>query len=175
MLVSKNRRVLNELVVQCSRALFEHYEVPIEHAPGASREEVWEEDLVLAGIIGFTSTAMRGSMVLGIGAKPLAKVDEDESAHRDWIQELANQLLGRMKNRLLGYGVDLQMTTPMSMRGLHLVLEPNASESAPLLFHTAEGGAVCVLLDAELVPGLELEQQDGAGDAVPDEGELLLF
>mgnify|MGYP006286156857 CR=1 FL=1 len=175
MLYSKNRRIVDELIVECNEALFNHYEVALRHTPGKTREEIWEEDLVLAGIIGFTSGPMRGSLVLGIGQKPLEAFDATAGSHRDWIQELANQLLGRMKNRFLAYGVDMQMTTPLSMRGLHLVLEPNAQEAAPMLFHTPDGGAVCVLFDVEFQPGFELVKQSGEENAVPDEGELLLF
>lgn len=173
-MLSKNQKVVTDLIITCNQALFEHYEVPLVHAENVTQSEIWEEDLVLVGIIGFTAKEMRGSLVLGVGSKPLCRVAEDAGQHRDWIQELSNQLLGRIKNRLIAFGVDLDMTTPMSMRGLHLVLEPNALEASPLLFHTPDGGAVCVLCDAEFTPGFELAQQEGA-EEVPDEGALLLF
>lgn len=167
--------ILQALVIECNETLFKHYGVEVRHAPGVAASEIWEEDLVLAGLIGFTSDEMRGSMIIAAGKTPLHGLDQEPTRHRDWIQELANQLLGRVKNRLLGYGVDITMTTPLSMRGLHLVLEPGTQESNLLLFRTAEGGAVCVLFDVEAVSGFELTKTDAPEATCPDEGELLLF
>lgn len=173
--MSSNMEILEQLVVDCAHALFRHYEVELVHALGATPEDVWEEDLALAGIIGFTSPELRGSLVLAMGKKPLHAVEAESAHHRDWIQELSNQLLGRMKNRLLAYGVNLQMTTPLSMRGFHLTLEASSSDAKPLLFHTPDAGAVCVLFDGESMPGFELVRQESEETACPDEGELLLF
>jgi CheY-specific phosphatase CheX len=173
--MSKNQDILEGLVVECCEALFAHYGVDLTFAPDTSRAEVWDEDLALAGIIGFTADELRGSLVLAMGRAPLEAVDAEAARHRDWIQELSNQLLGRVKNRLLGYGVDLKMTTPLSMRGVRLTLEGSSEDSAPLLFRTAAGGAVCVMVDEEVKPGFEFEKAEGAEDACPEEGELLLF
>ncbi|MEL6186858.1 MAG: hypothetical protein AAFU79_19720 [Myxococcota bacterium] len=169
-----NSQRLKDLVIACNLALFEHYGVSLAHAENADPESIWEENLELAGLIGFTSEEVRGSLVIAAGQKTLDGFGE-ASGHRDWIQELANQLLGRVKNRLLPYAVDLSMTTPLSMRGLHLTLEPKQEESRPLLFHTSSGGAVCVLMDVEFRPDFTLVLDESAENAVPDEGELLLF
>ncbi len=166
---------LNPIIVECTLALFRHYEVELEAVEAAEPSDIWEEDLVLAGIIGFTSADLRGSLVLAMGKSPLARVEAEEAQHRDWIQELSNQLLGRVKNRLLCFGISLHMTTPLSLRGLHLVLEPAGAGSAPLLFRTPVGGALCVMFDGELRPGLDLQAVEGQDAICPDEGSLLLF
>lgn len=173
--MSQSHQIIQDVIVECNKALFEHYNVPLIFAPNAIAEQIWEEELVLAGLIGFTSTNVRGSMVLAVSSGPLSALTEKEQEYRDWIQELANQLLGRAKNRMLAYDVDLHMTTPLSLRGLHLILEANSEENRPLLFHSNKGGAVCVLVDVEFTPNYELVLSQDADSACPDEGELLLF
>lgn len=167
--------VFESLIIECNEALFESYGLTVEHSPNAEREEIWEEDLSLAGIIGFTSKELRGSLVLGVSDSILAKIDASATSHRDWIQELANQLLGRAKNRLLRFGVEIQMTTPLSMRGLHLVLEARSAEARPLLFRTRDGGAICALPDVEIKPGFELVEDPSLDAECPSEGDMLLF
>ena len=173
--MTKHSEILEQLVIECTSALFSHYEVSLSHARGASADEIWEEQLALAGIIGFTSDELRGSLVLSMGNKPLQAVESEAAHHRDWIQELSNQVLGRIKNRLLPYGINLKMTTPLSLRGLHLTLEASSTDAKPLLFQTPDAGAVCVLFDGELKPGFELTKHETEENACPDEGELLLF
>lgn len=173
--LADSQDVVEAILIECSQALFEHYGVRLERVRNAEVAEIWDEHLSLAGVIGFTSEAMRGSLVLAVGKRPLSLIEAEERHHRDWIQELSNQLLGRVKNRLLPFGIDLKMTTPLSLRATHLTLEPCISTSSPLLFRTSDGGALCVLLDAEHDPEFELSKSEAADKACLDEGSLLLF
>ncbi|HEY3497078.1 MAG TPA: chemotaxis protein CheX [Polyangiaceae bacterium] len=77
--------------------------------------------------IGFAGPELRGALVL-ISTRKLVRLAlprevQDRSSDEqlaDWMGELANQLLGRIKNKLIAYGVNLAMGTPAVMLGLDL-------------------------------------------------------
>jgi hypothetical protein len=70
------------------------------------------------GTIAFTGQGFTGSLTLFVPAAilSLTKADSGESLHaRDWIRELTNQLMGRVKTRLLQLQVTLQVGLPTAM------------------------------------------------------------
>jgi hypothetical protein len=126
---------------------------------------------VFCSVIGFSSEQMRGTLVLATSSEPLGRTSPVQGASlREWIAELSNQLLGRVKRQLAERGLILAISTPVVLRGQHLRPLPN-KEAEPLIFD-CEGGCVCVWMDAELTPELDLShvQQDcqimGEGDAM---------
>jgi CheY-specific phosphatase CheX len=77
--------------------------------------------------IGFAGPELRGALVL-ISTRKLVRfalppeVQDRTSDEQlaDWMGELSNQLLGRIKNKLIAFGVTLSMGTPAVMLGLDL-------------------------------------------------------
>ena len=117
---------------------------------------------------------MRGALVLATTKGPLELTNPGITSQRDWICELTNQLMGRVKNRLLRLGVEVHLATPAGLSGDNLCPTPN-SLRAPQVFAAAEG-FVCVWIDCEYAEGFELPTaipQD-ADPPVP-EGESVLF
>ena len=170
-----NEETIKSVFIETTIQLFDYYSVPLTYGDACNPgDNILDAGLAMAGIIGFTSDMMRGSIVLALGEKPLRDSASENIHHRDWIQELSNQLLGRIKNKLLNYGLDLQMTTPLSLRGMHLVPQSCEETNKPFIFRTNDGDAVCVLFDAEIDDSLELKKIDDE-PLCPSEGELLLF
>lgn len=159
------------LLSECGRALFEAYGVSSTEASRPARVEGL--DAHVAAIIGFTGDSIRGSLMLGMNPQALeASRQTTRDRPQDWIAELTNQLVGRFKNRLAAYDVDIVITTPLVIRGERLspVMDGDA---APLVWTLGEGRAYG-WLDVEVQPGLELVERPGAA-AVAAEGEALLF
>jgi CheY-specific phosphatase CheX len=79
----------------------------------------------LAGHIGFTSDQMKGSLTLLCDMKFLEKTypassdgqKAEDTELKDWLGEMANLLLGRTKNILLEYGINLSLGTPTIITG----------------------------------------------------------
>jgi CheY-specific phosphatase CheX len=77
----------------------------------------------VASVLGFSGDAMRGSLVVVSDRELLAAshpnlgmgmpVEEGDIA--DWSGEIANQMLGRIKNRLFTIGVKFSMSTPTTV------------------------------------------------------------
>jgi hypothetical protein len=152
---SDPRPIVDELVTLCTVELLGAYDVEAAPAPPGPVPP----DFAFGAVLGFTGESMRGSLVLAMEAETIRRSSPEPSGGgppREWIAELSNQLLGRMKNRLLAYGVEIQVTIPVVIRGRLL-----APESGPELqpYRFAAGGAeVFVWFDYETVPGLLLER-----------------
>ena len=170
-----NTQNLDRLIAENCRKLFADYHLEI-HAGGANAAQS-EERFLLCGIIGFTSKSLRGALVLATTREPLERTNPTAApSHRDWICELANQLLGRVKKQLLTRGVEIFPSTPIALRGEHL--SPVLQQRLVAELFTAEGGLVCVWMDCEFEEGFELSEIDdlSACDVAPvSEGEMVLF
>jgi hypothetical protein len=163
------RQTVEMITSEACVALFEHYSMAL--LPTRAGAEVTPE-LAYCAVIGYSSEKMRGTLLLATTAELLARTAPvDGDAMRDWIAELANQLLGRIKAQLAARGLLLGMSTPILLRGQHLRPMPN-HEAEPLVFQAAAGW-VCVWMDAEITSDLDLShlQPDDGLNA----GEALLF
>jgi hypothetical protein len=90
---------------------------------------------------------------------------------RDWLAELTNQLLGRVKNRLLAFGTVIHCSTPVVLGGERIA--PISSQPLGHLF-TADGGLVSVWFDTVVRPDFTLSPRADALE-LPSEGDALLF
>lgn len=100
----------------------------------------------------------------------------DESHLEDWILEIANQVMGRLKNALLRAGSDLQMTLPSfyAEQRLSEVLPPGYDHA---IFYFELDGEVfeCCLSISVIHPDLVLNLNAAGEDGASHEGELELF
>ncbi|MCB9753366.1 MAG: chemotaxis protein CheX [Myxococcales bacterium] len=137
----------------------------------------------LVSVIGFSGDRVRG--VLGVTAPPeaiaathpLAGTEpalRDEQLY-DWVAELANQLLGRIKGGLMDYGVTLWLASPVVLRGVSVRIVPRPEEGVKKFSLRGRAGDLCVWVDFQFDEALELERvPDHARDHCVA-GEMLLF
>jgi hypothetical protein len=173
-MTSTNTQNLDRLVAENCLKLFSDYHLKIR--AGGEGETLAAEPFLLCGIIGFTSKYVRGALVLATTREPLERTNPTAApSHRDWICELANQLLGRVKNQMLRRGVEIFPSTPIALRGDHL--SPVLQQRLVAELFIAEGGVVCVWMDCEFEAGFELSSADSEMyDAAPaSEGDTILF
>lgn len=157
---------LTEIIERATLDLFDHYERALSPLDAAHASE---PDIAYCGVIGFTGDDLRGSLLLAVSRDAI----EIDGSLRDWLGELTNQLLGRIKNRLIAYGTVVHGSTPVVMRGDYLA--PVTPLRDALAFATGAGGVVVVWFDAEIRPGFELTAFPDAGVEVAPEGDMLLF
>lgn len=172
------------MLVECATCLMGAFGTTVVHD---AREEPPRppQDGILA-IIGFGGADMRGSLVLSANCGMLRssfpvkqRVDADPGPcpeHlQDWAGELANQLLGRFKSRLLAHGITLQLGTPTTVSGLELRVRSCGGElqSKPLFLYSGDDWLV-VRLDALASADVTLSESPEAGLAAA-EGDVLLF
>lgn len=165
-----NEEYLEAAVSEACLSLFEDYALPLRRS---TFENVGSDcDLLFCGIIGCSGDKMRGSLMLATTREPLGRTAPvSDASQREWLAELTNQLMGRVKNKLSTRGQELHMSTPIVLRGQHLAPIPHA-QIIPLVF-TSDAGVVCVWFDAELAPGLDLSQEFEPVGLIPEGGSLL--
>jgi hypothetical protein len=164
---------LDDLVFDCCQELFAAYAVNVH--PRTRHDFPTMDSLALCGVMGFGGKRMRGALVLATTREPLELTNPGgASSQRDWVCELANQLMGRVKNRLLLLGVEILLATPAGLSGDNLCPTPGRLR-APQVF-AAASGFICVWIDCELADGFELPTTPLRDVEVPvAEGEGLIF
>ena len=88
----------------------------------------------------------------------------------DWTCELANQLMGRMKNKLRGYKVPLQVGVP---RAKHST-DTTKPDSGLRCRFACDCGTFSGYLDVMIAPGFSFGAPE-VDSQLPDEGDLVLF
>src|SRR5262245_41188432 len=113
-------KLLMQSSFEAGMALFSAYDVDLHPMTGNARDRC--KDLNLISIIGFAGRQLSGSLVLGSSEEPLTLSMPRGSTGRGWIAELANQLLGRMKNKVLARGIEFYAMPPAVVSGTHLAI-----------------------------------------------------
>lgn len=172
---TESSALVDGLVFDATRALFGSYGAPLE-LDGSPLQKTLESASFVS-VIGFSSRSFNGSLLLAL---PRDVVEHTLPAAggdlMDWCGELANQLLGRLKNRLIDYQVSINMTLPVVISGGRFALPAKTRPVTRYLSFVSDWGKLFVRLEAELGPDVELVRQAHIeGERVLGEGELLLF
>lgn len=169
-------KVALDLLVASAEELFDSYKCTISRREitGAS---VPGQEVNLGAACGFTGEFVRGMLAIAIDDQlasvinPVANGAKD--ANYDWIGELANQLLGRLKNKLLSWNVEVALSTPVVVHGAQLSIASLQRKAEQIDFNANESSTISVWWDAEVDPALELTQENAP--EVQAEGEMVLF
>lgn len=122
---AETRDRIETIFVECVVALFEAFGVRAEPVPPSDKRSAAMRSTL--SIIGFAGKPLRGSLVFTADEALLlrtythcldADADVPDLDASDWSAELANQLLGRIQNKLQVQGIVLYPSTPTSLSGL---------------------------------------------------------
>ncbi|MDF3064430.1 MAG: hypothetical protein K0R38_31 [Polyangiaceae bacterium] len=168
-----NNSPLDDLASDCCQELFSAYGLTLDCASSALLAP--GDNFLYCSVMGFGGRQVRGALVLVSTAEPLERTHPgDAESHQDWIRELSNQLMGRVKNRLLALGAEVMLATPAAISGKNLDLTCR-TPAATQVFQ-AGSGLVCVWVECEYLEGFELPTTpSGNLEAALPEGEALLF
>lgn len=128
------------------------------------------DESLYSGVMSFVGDTLRGTCLFAAPEAVVRAAAPAAAQPRDWVGELANQLVGRVKAKLLTRGASIALSTPVVLCGIRLCPLPR-SGLEPLSFLTPHGRVV-VWLEVEAEDGFTLS---GEGIAVAAEGELLVF
>lgn len=136
----------------------------------------------VVAILGYTGNTIQGSLVLQAtrtavaGLVPAEMRDIAQGCDdllRDHLGELANQLLGRVKNCLLEQGVVVAMATPTTAVGRDLSFGSCSGDVSPEFAISWVGGRLLVRLDATISDDPVFATEDISSGL--SEGELVMF
>ncbi len=166
--------VLDAVLQSSAIAMFEAYGVAASEATPASGTRLRE----FAAIIGFSGAQLRGSLVVTLD-RALVEVSGggqvEGNAQLDWVGEVANQVLGRLKNRLLQFGVNIDLSTPVAISGDDLASTVRHSTVVRIVNLETIHGFCSLFLDYRLIAPVDLTDEAKLEVSVQSEGELLLF
>ncbi len=168
------RRVIDLIVQTAGVELFRAYGIAAAPMPPVPLDACELANDTPASLIKFTGPAFRGQLALCIPDVVLQRTTREAMTlerKRDWIQELCNQILGRIKNRLIRYQVALQSGVPSALTASGVKRTPRQSTDLAYLFRTMTGSAVVWLNGDFDRTSLVFS---GAADVV-GEGDVLLF
>jgi hypothetical protein len=177
-----NEPLLRKHLLGCARDIFAAYSVAFgDELPEGELTESREDKL--AAVIGFTGESMRGALAFVASEQllrllyPIPSRQPSEAETADWAGEFVNQLLGRLRNRLLPHGVEIHVSMPKVMAASALRLTGTATAQAfNLRFHAGpDRSHVELWFDALIAPGVDLTSIVPAAPEATKEGEHLFF
>ena len=171
------RGAIDALVQAALVDLFQAYGVSLAPLPRSELRRLSAFPEISAAIT-FTSGARSskpGRLTLSIPSEVLEQMTNDPTRvvrHSDWARELANQLMGRIKNRLLQFSVRVTTGLPSNPDAKRLQAELTGSTALRIyLGRTLRGQVVATL---EGMPK-ESELVYVGPECVATEGDMILF
>lgn len=156
--------------------LFGAYQVAVAPLPRSSRPSIPTLSYISATVgfvrLGLASPA--GRITLSLPSALLAQMSPLAAGklQADWARELANQLMGRIKNRLLPFNVRLQLGVSTLVDSARLVHQLHGSSEARVYIGRTLRGEIVVTFEG--VPeDSELSYTGPVGQA--SEGDAILF
>jgi CheY-specific phosphatase CheX len=136
------------------------------------------------GIIGFGGDLIRGSFSVTCKAGLLDHthpnlamgIPIDDADRVDWIGEVANQILGRIKNLTIDYSVNFALSAPSVVRGQSLEVVGQDRRMISTIHMFADDHPVTVTMICVINPNFNFDKaQKTARSKHAAEGESLLF
>jgi hypothetical protein len=132
----------------------------------------------IGGMISFVGRGFTGTLTVAVSPAVFALIKQDPTrpySGRDWVREMTNQLLGRIKSRLLQFRVTLQAGLPTVM-GSDALERQRARDGlfAAYTFRTLRGD-VLITLSGDIDPSIFVYTGTTPGAAVATEGDVILF
>ena len=108
--------VIHDMLVNATVELFASLGLPVSYqGPVSHRAVRWSESLSIIGLTGH----LRGALILSIPAELVSRCHPSRSRAPDdlgdWLAELANLLLGRLKSKLLVHGLSIELSIPLTL------------------------------------------------------------
>jgi hypothetical protein len=168
-------RLILETMVQSSTVdLFHSGGIALAPIAASPRDRNDVGSHALMSMIQFSSPVMTGTLGLLIPLQVFTLVKQDPKrpfTGGAWVQESVNQLLGRMKSRLLQFRVTLQMGLPMAMNEKRLKEIMGQGMFAAYHFRTLRGQ-----ISVTLSGNIDFTQLDYSAQSVyANEGDIVLF
>jgi CheY-specific phosphatase CheX len=119
----------------------------------------------IRGVLAWECTREVAVALCGMGDIP-------DDVIRDWVGEMANQLLGRVKNKLLAHEVEFSLSTPMVIQGQDMRVPRAKGERSEACVNTARGPVRVVM---EHVADEAITYRETPIEVAAHEGDAFLF
>jgi len=171
-------RLIDMHIAACTE-LFEAYGFTQHLRPAKAAAE--KGHVVYASVLGASGEGVRLSSTLSLDRELLVRTHPSQAAVvpereiEDWCRELNNQLVGRLKNKLLRAGCEMATGLPVLVRGTDIVAVTSEDEDYRQYFFSSKYGNLSFTLAMMLSPDLTLEKAAPDAGEVKFEGAMALF
>lgn len=180
-IISNPRATLVELLSESCLELFSSYESYLMNNPELSKLD--ETDSRFIALIGVSDPFFRGTLTMYVDSAllktsfPVSEGEVSASDLSDWLGELANQLAGRLKNKVVPYGRKFELGVPTVIQGVGLKVDlPKSSEITEHQFVSEQGELIELRLSTIINDQFILSTPEESDEAeVLAEGEMLFF
>lgn len=163
---SETTRAIQALAGSACVELMQAYGVQLHQTEGWGESD----EVMFSGVMGFVGDNVRGTCLLAARQGTIQAAAPNGAGARDWVGELANQLVGRLKAKLMARGATIALSTPIVLRGVKLSPLPR-TDVHPVVFESS-AGKVLVWLEVEIKDDFQLGDERALKAS---EGELLVF
>ncbi len=155
--------------LRCSIARTESAIDNLDEAP-LSDIDAGSEDLEIRVLLRFPYSVLAMTY-------PVEEVmDVDDAKLEDWLGEISNQLIGRLKNKLIKHEVYLKLGLPESLFGVAPEqIEPEGFVKEVFFFDIDNENIECHVLVDVINEHISFQTEESATDDTLDGGELELF
>ena len=167
--------ILDELLRDCCIELMADYGLPAQQADVGNEPATG----VAVAAVDFSGRDMRGTIGLRMTSSVVLKtyqaalgriIELDSPEAKDWSCELANQLIGRLKNKLRSYEVSFIVNSPRWLQ----IFPVAELERALRRRFICDGGNFSGYLDVLIAPGFVFTPRNSDAP-LAQEGDLVLF
>ena len=178
-LVTTQCKLLNHLYLQAASDLLSVHDIQADVLSEPDlKTDAFQSCYV--SVLGATGVGIALSSVVKISREllvflhPFGSPDIPAAHLADYCRELNNQLVGRMKNKMLRYGVTLTLGLPVLLTGkdVSAVASPDSTLQENAI--KTPRGSVALILESIVDPDLQLEEVESADEAML-EGAVALF
>ncbi len=172
---------IDALVESAARALFATHGLTL----GTLRMDfgLTPEDHDVASSVGFTGPEIRGALLMTTRKDIVELAWPSELRHQspterdvcDWAGELVNQLVGRVKNGLVPFGLVLEQSTPTVVTGWHIHRTPAMTAIARRYLFDAGRGSMVLYFDGAVPEDFALVRSADESLLSAVEGDVQLF
>jgi hypothetical protein len=174
-----DREIITALVVQTCRQMLASNGEPFEEQPEGGPTGDWQG--LLAATVGLSGRGVRGALVV-VGHSQFFRqsyppeLGVPGNAHlADWAGEVANRLLGGIKNRVAAHGLDFSLSMPTVVRGYRVPLRSTDQAVVVRRRFVVQGELVDVYFDLERDDDGALLAPNAAPTSSNLEGDGVLF
>lgn len=174
-------QVLRPLLMEGGCALLDHYGVT---AQGRIKDTEDAEGQHVAGVLGFSGERIRGALSLyvpkaffqreGLNLQLGASPEQGEEMLADWVGELCNQILGRLKARLCP-AAQFKLSTPVTFAGQQLRSLTRAQAQPCRLVLASGEHEILLECDGEIASSLAPTSLLTVEEPILAEGEMMFF
>lgn len=176
-----NSELVNTMFVESCNELFSNYGLSREIEMSAASPGDVYPDSTMCCLLSATGEGINVVSMLQPDDGFLTNLypgDKDSVSQQeieDWCGELNNQLVGRLKNKLLGYQCEVMLGLPSMVTGQQICAAGPKDAMVTQGILESDNGRIKVVAATKLEPELVLEAREGGDDDVMMEGEISLF